>query len=196
MQVVGDAGRHGGDAEAEAMRLRDVDHLVLGLGHAGADERVVLLEVRARHLAVDESHPLGHHVGPLYQALRRLFLRSGWTYPASWSAPVFIVSTMVRTFRFWQGIAQAAVSMPSAVARRICAMTAISSKIRHSRMILPSRNSKWLDPSMLSGAPLVGAVAGRARIGSLQQPDRRDAQARGRRNRARRCRAPRAVRPG
>ena len=39
---------------------------------------------------------------------------------------------------------------------RICAITAISSYMRHSRMILPRRNSKWDEPSTATGARFTG----------------------------------------
>lgn len=38
----------------------------------------------------------------------------------------------------------------------ICAKTAISSKIRHSRKTLPSRSSKWLAPKTLTGVWVAG----------------------------------------
>ena len=62
VQVVGDAVRHPGGAEVEAVQLGEVDELVGVLRDAGADEGVVRLPVRAGRPAVDEGGVAGDPV--------------------------------------------------------------------------------------------------------------------------------------
>ena len=62
VQVVDDAMRHGGGADVEAMRLAQVDDLVGAGGDARPDDRIVLLEMRPRRLAIDEGDGAGHVV--------------------------------------------------------------------------------------------------------------------------------------
>ena len=77
VQVVRDAVRHGGGADVEAVRLAQVDDLVAARRHAGADQGVVLLEVRAGRLAVDEGDRAGHVFVPADQAPAGLVGRHG-----------------------------------------------------------------------------------------------------------------------
>ena len=64
VQIVDGARRHRRNAKREAVRLRDVDDLVGRLCHARTDKGVILLVLRARHLAVDEGKPAWDHVAP------------------------------------------------------------------------------------------------------------------------------------
>lgn len=74
VQVIGDPLRHGGGADIKAVRQRNIDHLLARLGHAGADKRVVLLEVGTGKLTVDKGHAAGHHIRWGDQALTRFFM--------------------------------------------------------------------------------------------------------------------------